>query len=437
MKKEIFLIKGLAGQKKLNGEIPVNGAKNAILKTLASSVLFKNEVMYDNVPKIEDVDRMIELLSKLGSKVEKKSDRKLTIDCSNITSTTLDRDISKRMRASVVLTGPILARFGEVKFPYPGGCVLGARPIDIFEEGFVKMGAEISFDGENYFFKAPNGKLRGAEIFFKIQSVTATETFMMAGVLAEGKTVIKNSAMEPEIKDLADFLVKSGAKITGAGTPTIEIEGGGLLNSPVDGYVTMPDRIEAGSFLILGALAANNLKITNCNPSHLESLIESLRSSGVHIETGLDFISIKDNGNVKNSSWKGVNVKTHEYPGFPTDLQAPMVVYLTQVSGESLLFETIFEGRLNYTEDLVRMGADIKIWDAHRAVIKGPTSLKGRELYGPDIRAGLAYVLAGIIAKGESVVNNIYFVDRGYESIEKRLTAIGVDIKRESLTSVA
>ncbi len=243
----------------------------------------------------------------------------------------------------------------------------------------------------------------------------------MAGVLAEGKTILKNVAMEPEIISLVEFLNSCGAQITGAGTPTIEINGGELLKSNGEEYVTVPDRIETGSFLVLGALCADNLKISNCHPQHVEILVEMLKDSGVEIEVGEDYLKILNNKNKENSSFKSVNIKTHEYPGFPTDLQAPMTVYLTQATGESFIFETIFEGRLNYTDDLKKMGANIKMWDAHRATVHGPTPLKGKELDGPDIRTGFAFIIAGLVAKGESIINNVYYVDRGYENVEERL----------------
>ncbi len=272
--------------------------------------------------------------------------------------------------------------------------------------------------------------MQGTELFFRVQSPTATETFIMAGVLAEGTTVLKNCALEPEIKNLADFLISCGADIKGAGTTTIEIKGGSLLRSEGSPHRVIPDRLEAGSFLILGALCAETLEIADCEPSHLESITELLKLSGVPIKVGKNNITVASNGKIKNSTFRSVNVKTHEYPGFPTDFQAPMSVFLTQVTGEALIFETIFEGRLSYAEDLVRMGADVKIWDAHRMAVKGPTPLKGRELEAPDIRAGLAYLIAAAVAKGESVINNVYYIDRGYEAIEKRLRPLGLEIER-------
>lgn len=427
---EVFKIKGFGGEKKLNGVIEVNGAKNAALQALTFSLLFKDEVVLKNVPEIEDIKRMSDLLREIGAEVSQKNKKTYSIKVGKNINTNIPEEISKKLRASIVLTGPMLARFGKVSIPHPGGCVIGARPIDLFLSAYEKMGATVEVRDGKYFIEAKDGRLKSANIFFKNQSVTATQTIMFAAVFAKGKTVLKNAATEPETKTFADFLNKCGAKIKGAGTQTIEIVGGGLLSARGKSYITPPDRIEAGSFLILGALVADNLEIKNCDPTEIEAVIEALRESGVKIEVGKASIKIKNNGGVPNSNFKGINIKTHEYPGFPTDLQAPMVVFLSQTTGDSFVFETIFEGRLNYTEELNRMGTEIKMWDQHRATIKGPSKLRGREMESPDIRAGLAYILAAIIAGGESIIHSIYYVDRGYEKIEERLKKIGVDIQR-------
>lgn len=440
MKKDRFVIQGLGARKVLSGKITVNGAKNAVLPVMASSVLFEDGFVMDNVPEIEDLNRMTEIFNGLGIKITKKSQGKYAIDSEGLNNMEINEKASKQLRASVIFTGPLLARFGELVFPHPGGCVIGARPIDLFLEGFEKMGAEIKIEKDKYFvkvkklnsFKADgqSKKLKGADIFFKIQSVTATETFIMAGVLAEGKTILKNVALEPEIVSLANFLNSCGAQIKGAGSPTIEIIGGNLLKSEGKIYTTIPDRLETGSFLILGALCADNLEICNCNPEHIQILIETLKDSGVNMEVGENCIKIINNGSRPNNCFKSLNIKTREYPGFPTDLQAPMMVYLTQVNGKSFVFETVFEDRLNYTDNLIKMGAKIRMWDSHRAEVEGPTILKGKELEGPDIRTGFAFVIAALVAKNESIINNVYYIDRGYENIEKRLQQIGADIKR-------
>ncbi|MDO8518427.1 MAG: UDP-N-acetylglucosamine 1-carboxyvinyltransferase [bacterium] len=411
--REQFVIKGLGGEKTLQGEIAVRGAKNAVLKAMAASILFEDDVHYDDLPDIEDVKRMSELLDGLKK------------------APVLNQEIAERLRSSVVLTGPTLARFGEVTFPHPGGDVIGSRPIDLFLDGFRKMGATVSVEQGTYHLEARGG-LYGAEIFFIVRSHTATETLMMAATLARGATVLKNAALEPEVKHLADFLNSCGAHIEGAGTPTITVKGGSLLRASGRAYRGLPDRIETGSFLILGALAAKNLTITHCNPEHVEILIEMLRSCGVPIETSVDSISIVNNI-ASNSSFRGVDVRTHEYPGFATDLQSPMAVFLTQASGTSVLFETIFEGRLNYVDELVRMGAHITKWNPFQVEVVGPTPLHGCELESPDVRAGLAFVLAATVAEGTSRIGNVYHIDRGYERIEERLQALGLDIKRETV----
>jgi UDP-N-acetylglucosamine 1-carboxyvinyltransferase len=427
--KDKFIIKGLGGKKTLRGVVDINGAKNAALKLMAASILFKDDVNLKNVPEIEDVKRMADLLVGIGMKVYENKNRRICLSVPKSgCSTKMPGDISKRLRASVVLTGPILARFGEVSFPHPGGCVIGERPIDFFVEGFKKMGAGVKIKNGNYFIKAPSGKLNGATIFLKNQSVTATETFLMSGVLASGNTIIKNASLEPEVEDLANFMSSCGARITGIGTTTLKIKGGALLSTLGKIHTVPPDRIETGSFLVLGALAASELEIKKCEPEHLESLIETLRIAGVKIEVGKS--SIKVFGGASNKFFNAVDIKTHEYPGFPTDIQAPMTVFLTQAMGESMVFETIFEGRLNYTEFLVIMGADIKTMDPHRIIIKGPSLLHGKVLDSPDLRAGLAFVIAAIIANGNSEIGNVYNIDRGYEKIEKRLQNIGVDIVR-------
>ncbi|MEK7460395.1 MAG: UDP-N-acetylglucosamine 1-carboxyvinyltransferase [Patescibacteria group bacterium] len=422
-----LLITGLAGERKLHGTVNVMGAKNAALKAIAATILFRDTATLKNIPEINDVERMFDLLKDMGAEITRMKRGVFTVFTPRGFSTEVSPAIAKRMRASIVVTGPVLARFGKVSFPHPGGCVIGARPLDLFIDGFKKMGAKVSVKDDMYVVEAKTG-LQGTEFFLKNQSVTVTETFMMAGVLAKGTTTIKNAALEPEIKELADFLNACGAKISGAGTPTITIKGGKLLSGKKTAYKTMPDRIEAGSFLVLGALAARELHIKNCNPLHLESPIEILRSAGVSMEIKKTEIIVR-----APSELKPVDIKTHEYPGFPTDLQAPMTVLLTQASGESMVFETIFEGRLSYTESLSSMGASITMMDPHRVLVRGKTELRGRKLTSPDLRAGLAFVIAAIVAKGESVIHNVdTTIDRGYEDVEARLRAIGVTVERIS-----
>ena len=421
---ESFIIKGLAGERALAGDIAVGGAKNEALKLMAAGVLCETSLALTNVPAIEDVERMGEIIEKLGGTVSFDGDS-CTINTTGMRGSDMDRDASRKLRSSVVLTGPLLARFGSVTFPHPGGDVIGKRPIDFFTEGFEKMGATVSVEADHYRIMAPNG-LAGADIFFRWVSVTATETLMMAAVLAKGTTILRNVAMEPEGVDLAAFLVSAGASISGIGTPTLVINGGEMLR-PQKPHRVIPDRIETGSFLILGALAATKLRITNCEPEHVRMLIELLSHSGVRISATGDTL-IVENGPADGR--EAMELKTHEYPGFPTDLQAPIVVYLTQARGESRVFETIFEGRLSYTENLVRMGANITLWNPHQASVYGPTPLHGATLESPDIRAGLAFLIAALIAKGESKLENVYHIDRGYARIEERLAKLGAHIQR-------
>lgn len=411
--KSKFVVEGLAGQKTLRGEIKIAGAKNAVLKALPASVLFDDDMPIEHVPEIEDVKRMRELLEALKD------------------GPVLRKDIAERMRASVVLTGPVLARYGSVTFPYPGGCVLGERPIELFLEGYKAMGAKVQ-EGEDLFTIL--GSLKGARIVFPFVSVTATETLMLAAVLAEGQTVLENAAMEPEIGILAEYLNTCGAQIVGAGTSTITISGtsGKLLHAEGKKFVVPPDRIETGSFLILAALAGEEVRLTNCNPRHVGALLELLRRAGVKLEVGEDYIVVRGRLPAGGQGpYKAVSVRTHEYPGFPTDLQAPMAVFLTQCEGEATILETIFDGRFRYVDDLVRMGADITVMNPHKLLIKGPHALSRKELESPDLRGGLAYILAAAIAEGTSTISNAYLIDRGYEHIEERLQKLGLNIKRE------
>lgn len=422
-----FRIRGLGDKPTLSGNIKVAGAKNAALQALAFALLFRDTLTLSNVPDIEDISRMTELLAALGVVVTRPKKDTWALAVPKDVVTTLPADLTKKFRASVVLTGPLLARFGHVRLPHPGGCLIGARPIDLFLEAYKKMGATVVEKKGSYDLRAPKG-LVGADIFMRSQSVTGTQTIMLAAVLAKGKTVIKNAAMEPEIPHLADFLNECGARITGAGTPTITIVGGAPLTARGATYKTPPDRIETGSFLMLAVLAAKDVTITHCEPGDLEVIIETLRHiSSSAIVVGPHTIRVKNN---KKPRLAPLSIKTHEYPGFPTDLQAPMAVLLTQAKGESLIFETIFEGRLGYGAELSRMGAKITLWDSHRMLVQGPRALSGKKLTSPDIRAGLALLLAAIIAKGESVIHNVYYIDRGYEAIEERLSSIGVSIER-------
>ncbi|MDP3725066.1 MAG: UDP-N-acetylglucosamine 1-carboxyvinyltransferase [Nanoarchaeota archaeon] len=412
------------GGKKLKGSIKVNGAKNGALKSLAASLLFKDEIKITNVPRIEDVFRAEELLRKLGCEVAQKNGV-VTVNPEKIKTASLDPEIAKRFRASIVFIGPLLARKGNASFPHPGGCVIGKRPIDLFLEGWRAMGSKIEETKNGYTLSAP--RLMGCDFTFRNISVTGTETLMMTATLAKGKTILRNAASEPEISALAKFLNMCGAKIKGAGTHAIEIQGTGGRPLEAKGKTmqTIPDRIEAGSFLALGALLGDPLRITNCDPEHLEVPIQTLKAMGVPLKKGESWIEVSSPKKLKS-----VDIKTREYPGFPTDLQSLFALLLTQAEGESLVHETVFEGRLNYAEDLNRMGAKITVCDLTRALVRGKTPLRAREIESPDIRAGLAFLGAALIAKGESRINNIYQIDRGYERIEERLNKLGAEITR-------
>jgi len=423
-----FAIKGLSGKQTLTGTISVNGSKNAVLEALTLPLIFKDTVIVDNVPGIEDVTRMIELLRLIGVSVkELKKGSYAILASSRKIKTNLPARIAGRFRASILLSGPILARHGKVTFPHPGGDKIGSRPVDLFLEGYRAMGALVRV-GRGHTLTAPK-KMHGAEIFLRLQSVTATQTLMVTGVLARGRTIIKNAALEPEIPHLANFLNSCGARISGAGTPTIVVEGTGPLSARGKKYRVLPDRLETGTFLILATLAGKDITITDCEPKHIEALLELVRHiASTTVLVGKDSIRVR---NIKPLSLKSIDVKTHEYPGFITDFQPPFVVLLTQAKGKSLVFETIFEGRFGYVGNLLQMGAEIHMYDPHRIRVLGKTPLKSLTLASPDIRAGLAYILAATIAKGISVIHNVYCIDRGYERIEERLSKLGLRITRQ------
>lgn len=427
--KDFFAVSGLGGKKVLSGTIPVYGSKNALAPALAAPFVFREPLSLSNVPLLEDLKRTEELFSDIGVSAKARG-RTYTFTVPKSIETSLSEDIAKRIRASILLTGPILARFGSVSFPHPGGCVIGERPIDIFLEGYRAMGAIVRETRRHYYIRAPKGGLRGATFYFRTQSVTGTETFALAALLSHGTTVLKNAAIEPEITELLTFLRASGAEIEGIGTQTLVIRGGGLLKRRAPRYRIIPDRIEAGSFLILAALAGKKVTVRNCEPAHLDSILHFLSHAGVSLAVEKTAVTVTARRD--GTAYRSVGIKTHEYPGFPTDLQAPAVVFLTQAEGDTTVFETIFEGRLNYTDELNRMGADIRMMDPHRVLVKGPTRLSGKTLESPDLRAGLAYLIAGIVANGRSVIHNAYHVDRGYERIEERLRAIGVPIERKT-----
>ncbi|MFA6227964.1 MAG: UDP-N-acetylglucosamine 1-carboxyvinyltransferase [Patescibacteria group bacterium] len=409
----------IEGGHKLSGEISVTGAKNQVGKILAASILSSEPCEISNVPAIEDVSHMLELLEDIGAKVE-RSEGRVLIDPSDVNKSEPSAELVKRLRSSVMLAGPLLARFGQVTMAHPGGCVIGKRPIDMFLAGFKALGAKIEENENHYTLHAK--KLIGAKIVMPWVAVTATESLMMTATLAEGATQIINAAMEPEIPALADYLNSCGAKITGAGTPVITIEGVEKLSGGKCRLI--PDRIEAGTFIIMGLLTGSEITVADCEPKHLEVVLAILKKAGAKLEVGENYVKTKRN------KLKAIELRTHEYPGFPTDLQAPFTVLMTQAEGLALIHEIIYEGRLFYTDKLNAMGANIIMCDPHRVIVSGPTTLHGKKLESPDLRAGMALVLAGLAAQGKTTIDNIYQIERGYQNPIGRLRALGAKIEK-------
>ena len=412
----------ITGGQKLSGEIVVGGAKNNAQIMIPVSLLSGETITLKNIPLIDGVEKSLELLCDLGAEVI-EGDHQLEINTAKINKTELDKKIADKFRTSVMFVGPILARYGEVKFPHPGGCVIGAtgRPIDLFLEGFAALGAKVEVSDKHYVISAK--KLIGCDFFFTMMSVTGTQSMIMTACLAQGKTTLHNCAMEPEIVALADYLNAQGAKISGAGTPTIIIDGVEKVKGGVCEII--PDRIETGSFALMAAATNSEIKITNCNPEHIRYLLTIFDKIGVNYEKGADWIMMKKSNNIKS-----YDLKTHEYPGFSTDLQSPYVVLMTQAQGTSLIQETIYDRRLIWTDMLSQMGANITMCDPHRVVVSGPTKLYGKKLISPDIRAGIALVIAALIAEGVTEIDNIYQIDRGYEQLDLRLKKLGAASER-------
>lgn len=414
-----FIIEG--GQK-LSGSISVGGAKNAALKIIPASLLSEQTITIKNLPKIEDIDRALEIIADLGGQVTITDDG-CTINTKELNKNIISSDLANKLRASIMFVGPLLARTGEASFPHPGGCVIGAgtRPIDLFLEGFTAMGAEVKWQNNIYHLKAK--RLKACQYFFTTVSVTGTESLMMTAVLAQGTSVLKNCALEPEIVALADYLNSQGARISGAGTPTITIVGVDAIGAGT--FTVMPDRIEGGTFAILAAATNSPITINNFRAEHLESLLAIFSKIGVKFELGDNYLKIKSADKLLPYS-----LKTHEYPGFPTDLQSPYTVLMTQAQGASIIHETIYDRRLLFTDMLTQMGANIIMCDPHRVVVNGPTPLVGHKLTSPDLRAGISMVIAGLIAQGRTEIDNIYQIDRGYENIDERLRQLGAKITR-------
>ena len=409
----------------LKGEVHISGAKNAVLPLMAAALLSDDVCIIDAVPCLRDVSLMKEILSSLGSDIEEIGENTISIHTEDIYSTEVEKDLVSKMRASILVMGPLLARKGRVRIPLPGGCAIGARPIELHLKGFEILGAVISEDENGEYVEAVAGGqgLIGDQIYLDFPSVGATENIMMAAVLAEGTTYIENAAEEPEIVDLANFLNKMGAKIKGAGTDTIRIEGVKKLHGAK--HTVIPDRIEAGTFMLAAAITKGAVHVCNVEPDHLKPIIAKLRECGVRIEVGDEDIIVRGDLGPQIST----DIKTLPYPGFPTDIQSPFMAYLTTVDGTSTVIETVFENRFMHVSQLGKMGASIET-AGNRASIKGNTKLRGCSVIATDLRAGAAMVLAGIVAEGQTEISEIYHIERGYEKFIEKFAELGADIKK-------
>ena len=410
----------IQGGKSLKGKVRISGSKNAALPILAATILTDKKNIIRNVPKLRDIDTFCRLLTSLGTKIKKETNKKVSADCSNISNLEAPYDLVKTMRASFLVMGPLLARFGEAKVSLPGGCAIGARPINLHLKGFQSMGAKIKIKDGYVLAKAKH--LKGAKIYFDQPTVTGTENLMLAAVLAKGTSLIENAAKEPEVVDLAKVLIKMGANIKGAGTDTIKIVGVAHLKG--FDHNIIPDRIETGTFMIAAALTNGEIKILNCIPGNVKALIVKLQSAGVEITTKDNSLFVKGKHSIKP-----VNLVTSPYPGFPTDMQAQFMVLMTMAKGTSIISETIFENRFMHIAELKRMGADISI-EGHTAMVKGAKKLSGAPVMATDLRASACLILAGLAAKGKTTISRVYHLDRGYEKIEEKLSALGASIKR-------
>jgi UDP-N-acetylglucosamine 1-carboxyvinyltransferase len=418
-----FLIKG---GKPLHGTVPISGAKNSALPVMAASLLTAEKVTLHNIPKVRDLITMSKLLAFMSAKVSvteiPSSD--YVIEAVTLNDAIAPYELVKTMRASILTLGPAIARAGVAHVSLPGGCSIGARPVDLHLTALEKMGAHITMADGYIQAKAPgNGKLKGAHIVFEKITVTGTENILMAAALAEGETILENSAREPEITDLVIMLRKMGAQITGDGTSTLRIQGVEKLHGCE--HSVIPDRIEAGTFLVAGAITGGDLTIENCAPDHLGAVIAKMQQAGVRIDT----VSPTALRVRPAEKLVGVDMTTEEYPGFPTDMQAQYMALTTQAHGASVITETIFENRFLHASEMVRMGANISI-DARRAVVRGPAKLSGTTVQASDLRASAGLVLAGLVTSGETVIDRVYHIDRGYERIVEKLKAVGATIER-------
>lgn len=411
----------IEGGHKLEGEVTISGAKNATVALIPAAVLANGPVTIVGIPQIADVNNLCEILNILNIEVTKVADDHLIIDPTNMKNTDLVQDAVTKLRASYYFMGALLGKYGHVRMKMPGGCYLGPRPIDLHIKGFEALGAEVKFEKGCYDITAK--ELIGTKIFLDIASVGATINIMMAAVYAKGRTTIENAAKEPEIIDVATLLNKMGAKVRGAGTNVITIDGVDNLMGCF--HEIIPDRIEAGTFIVIAAACAKKMRINNVIPQHLESLLSKLDEMGVNMHVGIDYVEVEESKDLK-----GTDVTTKPYPGFATDLQQPLTVLMTQAKGESKVEDTIYPERFKHCYELTKMGANIEVRNGE-ADIEGPTPLGGTEVVATDLRCGAAMVVAGLIADGVTTISDIYHIDRGYSELDKKLTALGAKIWRE------
>lgn len=409
------------GGRALRGTIVVGGAKNAVLPIIIAAMLAKTPSHFDEVPMLDDVDTICEVLKYLGVRIDDSVDHALTVDSSGLNNYEPPYDLVSTMRASFLVLGPLIARLGKARISMPGGCAIGARPIDIHLKAFEAMGVKVE-QGYGYIEASAPWGVHGATIYFDFPSVGATEHVMMLAALAEGKTVLENVAQEPEIVDLANYLNKMGAKVRGAGTSVIKIEGVKELHGA--DYTIIPDRIEAGTYMIAAAMTGGDVMIENVLPEHQKPLTAKLREAGAIVEEDVDRIHVVSNGKLK-----AVDVKTLPFPGFPTDMQAQMMAMLVVAEGNSRVTETVFENRFMHVNELMRMGAKITT-EGRSAAISGPSRLTGCSVRCTDLRAGAAMILAGLVADGETTIGDLHHIDRGYENIVEKLRGLGADIER-------
>src|SRR5437667_273210 len=410
----------IKGGHRLEGQVRISGAKNSALPAMAASLLTSDEVVLENIPLVNDIFTTRRLVRELGVAVEFEPHHSARLKAEKILSHEAPYDLVKTMRASVLVLGPLLARTGYARVSLPGGCAIGARPINLHIKGFEKLGASVRT--EHGYVEAAAARLRGSEILFDKITVTGTENVMMAAALADGRSVLQNAACEPEVVDLAEMLNKMGAKVEGAGTPTITIEGVRELKGTT--HRIIPDRIEAGTFLIAGAITNGELEILESNPAHIGSVIEKLRDAGAKIEIQGNRMMVHRNGHLR-----AADVDTKEYPGFATDMQAQYMALMTQAAGTSVITENIFENRFMHASELMRMGANIRV-DGARAIVTGKTRLSGATVIASDLRASASLVVAALVADGITVVDRVYHLDRGYEKIEEKLRSLGAQIER-------